>query len=313
MRNCQANNTRTARRPSLAARRSASRRGVSSVLAMMFLVIFSSLAAAMAVVAQANLRTADSALKLSRAMSAAETGLTFAQRRLASETARFVVEKGVIDADYAEEIWMGTYDEAADGNVEILDPTGYSTTTPPSGLVYALRDAHEADEHSFNANLGDAALPYVDTNFGTLRCKPIALSDEEGSPYFRLSYELIAGAPYVRVTCTGFDGDISRQIQMDFRINKKIEFAILSPNRIMIGKNVLVDGPLGSRYGLVAGELTPANGDPLVMRSDYYYLDDALNVQLDLLHTQVKDYDVDGDNRLRPDHPDEGDGLTDKR
>ena len=59
----------------------ANRRGVASVLAMMFLVIFSSLAAAMAVVAQGNLRTADSYMKVSRAMGAAETGLVFAKRR----------------------------------------------------------------------------------------------------------------------------------------------------------------------------------------------------------------------------------------
>ena len=47
----------------------ANRRGVASILAMMFLVIFGSLAAAMAVVAQGNLRTADSAMKVSRALS----------------------------------------------------------------------------------------------------------------------------------------------------------------------------------------------------------------------------------------------------
>ena len=66
-------------------RRLPGRRGVSSVLSMMFLVIFGSLAAAMAVVAQGNLRTADSSLKVSRAMSAAETGLTFAARRLSED------------------------------------------------------------------------------------------------------------------------------------------------------------------------------------------------------------------------------------
>ena len=64
------------------AARPGGRRGVASVLAMMFLVIFGSLAVAMAVVAQGNLRTADSSLKVSRAMSAAETGIVFATSRL---------------------------------------------------------------------------------------------------------------------------------------------------------------------------------------------------------------------------------------
>src|SRR4029453_14671278 len=104
-------------RQKVRARRSSDRRAVASVLAMMFLVLFGSLAAAMAVVAQSNLRTADSGMKLSRAMSAAETGMIFAKRRLTQESARFVITKGVVDADFAEKLWMGTYSSgsAADG------------------------------------------------------------------------------------------------------------------------------------------------------------------------------------------------------
>ena len=46
-------------------------RGAAAVLAMMFLVIFSSLAAAMAIVSQGNLQTADSSLKINRSRAAA--------------------------------------------------------------------------------------------------------------------------------------------------------------------------------------------------------------------------------------------------
>src|SRR5688572_26243354 len=135
---------RSRARWSQAAIRRGPRRGVASVLAMMFLVIFGSLAAAMAVVAQGNLRTADSGLKLSRAMSAAETGMVFAARRLASEGSRFVIEKGVVDGSYGEDLWLGTYDEGADGTVTVLPPSGYTVTTPPTGLAEAVRDAHLA-------------------------------------------------------------------------------------------------------------------------------------------------------------------------
>jgi hypothetical protein len=310
MRNYEVKRTPTTRRLSLAACRSRARRGVSSVLAMMFLIVFSSLAAAMAVVAQSNLRTADSALKLSRAMSAAETGMVFAQRRIQAEASRFVIEKGVVDSDYAEDLWMGTYDIGADGDVEILPPTGYTTTTPPSGIVYALRDAHLADSHTIVIDAGDNVLPHVDTNYGTLRCRPITLSNDANGPYFRLMYELMENEPYVRITSMGVDGDVSRTITMDFKLEKKIEFALISPNRIMIGKNVLIEGPLGSRFGLVSGELDSANGDPLVMRSDFEYLDAALDTKIETLRQQVAGYDVDGDNRLRPNHPEESDGLT---
>ena len=367
---------------------------------MMFLVIFGSLTAAMAVVAQGNLRTADSAMKVSRAMSAAETGLIFAARRLETESSRFVVEKGDIDDDFGHDLWLGTYNVGADGPVDVLPPVGYIESVSPTRVVDAVRNAHLADSHDItpepgdmalpeidiarrletessrfvvekgdidddfghdlwlgtynvgadgpvdvlppvgyiesvsptrvvdavrNAHLadshditpepGDMALPEIDT-FGTLRVRPIALTvnpdgtPSEDGPYFRVKYELIANAPYLRVTSQGVDGDITRTLQMDFRIDKKIEFAILSPNRIMIGKNVRIEGPLGSRYGMIAGELDTPNGDPLVMRSDFYDLHPALDANLDTFFTQVAAFDVDGDGRLRPDHPIEVQGVN---
>jgi hypothetical protein len=285
------------------------------VLAMMFLVIFGSLAAAMAVVAQGNLRTADSAMKVSRAMSAAETGLVFATRRLAEQSNRFVVEKGVIDGDYGHDLWLGTFDIGADGEVVVLPPDGYIEPTDPQGVAEAILFAHQFDAHSVDIAPGDGLLPHVD-GFGTLRVKPIALTahadgapDGQG-PYFRLKYELIAGQPYVRVTSQGVDGDITRTLQMDFFINKRIEYAIIAPSRIMIGKNVRVEGPLGSRYGTVDGELDSANGDPLVMRSDFYWLNVGLDSQLDILFEQVAAHDADGDGRLRLYHPEEALGIA---
>src|SRR5690606_36401235 len=94
-----------------------------------------------------------------------------------------------------------------------------------------------------------------------------------------------------------------------FAIVKRIEFAVISPTRIMIGKNVLVEGPLGSRYGLEEGEMNSSNGNPLDMRSDFYHLDPALDTALDLFFGKVAQYDVDGDGRLLVDHPGESDGL----
>ncbi|MCP3905505.1 MAG: hypothetical protein GY715_17910 [Planctomycetes bacterium] len=283
------------------------RRGVASILAMMFLVIFGSLAAAMAVVAQGNLRTADSGLKVSRAMSAAETGMVFAARRLNEETSRFVVEEGIIDATFAEELWVGTLDPA---EYTVLPPPGGFTGPAPSGVMQAVRDAHVDDAHSLIIEPGDASLPSIDTTDGILLVRPIAMSSDPDAPHFRLRYELLDLVPMIRVTAMGVDGPITRVLQMDFRINKKIEYAVLSPNRIMIGKNVLVEGPLGSLYGTNANELTTENGDPLVMRSDFYFLDATLDADLDLLYAQVALDDADGDSRLRVHHPVEGANIA---
>ena len=290
------------------------RRGVSSVLAMMFMVMFGSLAAAMAVVAQTNMKTADAGLKVSRAMSAAETGLAFAIDRLSAESARFVVERGVIDSTFGERLWLGEWDDD-DGSVTVSDPVGYDLPFPSGpGLIHALYDVHQqVDTHVLPPGIepGDDALPAIDQALGAMYSQLIPLRAGVTYPYFQLKYELLEDGRYLRVTSVGTDQGITRTVQIDLQISKKIEYAVLSPNRIMIGKNVRIEGPLGSRYGIIPGELDSANGDPLVLRSDFYFLDSSvLDPKLDALYSEVSDHDVDGDNRLRPNHPIESQGLS---
>lgn len=280
------------------------RRGITSVLAMMFLVIFGSLSVAMAIMAQGNLRAADSAMHVSRATSAAQTGLVFAIRRLDSEARRWVVRKGVIDEDYGADLWLGNIDTSG-GDVILLPPDGYETAGDPIGLMAAILDAHLADDHSFNAEPGDAMLPDI-IEGEWLETKPIRMIADDDDFYFRLRYELVDSnddESRIRVTSIGVDENITRRVAMEFLLTKRIPFAIVSPNRIMIGKNVLVEGPLGTRFGMNPGELNDGHGDPLVMRSDFRYLDDSLNDAIDLFNDAIAEYDVDGDGRLRPSHP----------
>ncbi len=284
------------------------RRGVASVLAMMFLVIFGSLAAAMAVVAQGNLRTADSSLKVSRAQSAAESGLVFAQRRLARESQRFVVEKGVVDAGFASRLWNGSWN-SGDGAVEVLPPSGFEGPDSPDGLAAAIRDAHLVDAAAFAPSAEHANLPEIYEG-GALVTLPMRLEAGVNTLWFQVMYEPIAGTNRVRVTSLGVDGEIRRTLSIEFEITKRIEYAVISPNRVMIGKNVLVEGPLGTRYGTEEGELTVDNGDPLVMRSDFRYLSDDLTAKIDALGAAIEAYDADGDGRLRPTHPFESQGLS---
>ncbi|MCH2145555.1 MAG: hypothetical protein MK082_10505 [Phycisphaerales bacterium] len=281
-------------------------RGITSVLAMMFLVIFGSLSVAMAIMAQGNLRAADSALHVSRATSAAQTGLVFAVRRLDAEGRRWVVQEGLITEEYGEALWSGEI-ETIDEDVVLLPPDGYTTSSDPAGLMESVMDAHLADEHAFDAEPGDNQLPII-IDGARLETKPIRMRASKNDFYFRLRYEVIdsdSDESRIRVTSEGVDGDITRQVAMDFLITKKIPYAAVSPNRIMIGKNVIVEGPLGTRFGINPGELNEGNGDPMVIRSDFRYLDDTLNEQINLLNQSIAEYDVDGDGRLRPTHPTE--------
>ena len=294
-----------------APKRTHARHGITSVLAMMFLVIFGSLSVAMAIMAQGNLRAADSALHVSRASSAAQTGLVFGGRRLSAEAKRWVVRKGIIDQEYGNDLWNGTI--TVDGSeVTLLPPDGYETNSDPAGLMEAIMDAHLADDHSFDVLPGDSMLPDI-FDLGVLETKPIRINENDSNLYFRLRYQIVdtdEDETRIRITSTGEDQGITRRVAMDFLVTKKIPFAVVSPNRIMIGKNVLVEGPLGTRFGTAPGELNEGNGDPLIMRSDFRYLDEDLDTNLDDLDLAIAEFDVDGDGRIRPNHPIEGQALA---
>ena len=280
---------------------------MASVFAMLLLVVLGSLAASMAVVAQANLRAADGAIHAMRAQGAAESGLAFAAHRLARESSRFVVTRGVVDDAFAGRLWDGSW-SPTDG-VSVLPPDGFDGPLSPSGLAAALRDAHEADEDTFVPDDGQATLPRIEPD-GTLVARPMRLEAGNDRLWFQLRYARVPGTPNVRVSALGVDGDVRRTLSIEFRIAKRIEYAVLAPNRLMIGKNVLVEGPLGTRYGVVAGELTAANGDPLAMRSDFRNLSTELDARLDALAAAVAAADADGDGRLRPAHSTEGADLA---
>lgn len=283
------------------------RRGMASVFALLLLVVLSSLAASMAVVAQSNLRAADGLVLAMRAQGAAESGLAFASHRLGRESARFVVTRGVVDDAFATRLWDGSW-SLADGTVSVLPPEGFQGPLFPDGLAEALRDAHSADAGAFAPEDSHDALPTIGQD-GTLVTRPMRLEPDNDRLWFQLTYARVEGTPNIRVTALGVAGDIRRTLSMEFRVGKRIEYAVLAPNRVMIGKNVLVEGPLGTRYGTTAGELTAANGDPLVMRSDFRDLSAELDARLDALAAAVAAGDVDGDGRLRPAHSLEGDNL----
>jgi hypothetical protein len=81
-------------------------------------------------------------------------------------------------------------------------------------------------------------------------------------------------------------------------------------SRVMLGRNVIVEGPLGTRYGIGTDEMNGTYGIPLIMQSDFYGIDPAmLDINISTFASLVLANDVDGDNRLRPNHPSENIGL----
>ncbi len=284
------------------------RRGVSSVLAMIFVALVASLTAVMAIVSEGNVRSAESAIHVSRSLSAAESGLQAASWRLSRESCRFVVEAGDLEGGFGDRLWEGSW-TGADGTVDVLPTDGY---TPPvasgAGLMHAVYDAHlYHDNHADVYENGSLVQASLDEPNGIVESQGIPIRDGADPPWFQLRYEMLADGSGVRVTSRGVADDVQRIVQLDFMLEKRIEYALLGQSRIMIGKNVLIEGPVGALYGTVSGELDPDNGDPLVVRSDLYNLDTVtLDPLLDTFHSLVAIHDVDGDGRLRPGHAVEG-------
>ena len=112
-------------------------------------------------------------------------------------------------------------------------------------------------------------------------------------------------ATFVRVSVTGIDGpskdEVRRVVSMEFRLDKKIRYAILSRSRVMLGRNVMVEGPIGSRFT----EVNLRHGHPVQMESDFGGLSSGLDSLLDQLKGSLIQYDADGDNRLSVYHPTE--------
>ena len=290
------------------------KKGAAAIIAMMFLMIFGSLAAAMAIVAQANLQISNSHLKINRALAAAETGMHYTIRRLNQATALVKTEDGVIDETNSTQLW-----DNLKAQVIIL------LTDDPHNLA----EPYEFDAPNPNTLvLGGSSLrigPIAVSNGGPTfiaTFTPHPLVNDEGnvdntiynsSYYQRTPYDgskpksgittpINSSNPldntWIRVRVTATDGangkNVTRVIQMDFKMDKKIRFAILSKSRIMIGRNVMIEGPIGSRF--IDTDLT--HGHPVQMVSDFFGMDAQLDTALAGFYDILAVNDQDIDNRI---------------
>ncbi|MDX2016090.1 MAG: hypothetical protein SFY95_00455 [Planctomycetota bacterium] len=296
------------------------RRAVASVLSMMFLILFGSLATAMAISSRGNIRTAATHVHVQRAMAAAETGLVVAQSRLQEATARFVVDRSDMNGTYVSNLWRGT----ASGTITVLpSPSGINESGRPAGIAAAVFNAHAAESNRITAAgiaepvMGQAPSGTdlsVFAREGWIFTPVIGVeSRPEGDtppPGYTITYAPLANGTDVRVIVTGFDFDyqrgssepIARTVSQDFRISKRIRRVVVSPTKVMLGKNVNVVGDVAARFT----DVTRPMGDPLIMRSDFFGLDSPLDAKLNDLFAAISTSDVDGDNRLRIGHPVEG-------
>ena len=304
------------------------RRGVAAILAMMFLIMFGSLSAAMAIASRGNITTAATHLHVMRAQSAAETGLSVAETRLREAASRFLMSHSDVTGDFGWDLWRGQLSGYSTYSV-IPGRTGPQNAGAPSGIAQALAQAHAMDANVVAA-IGINSVTIANAPTGTstsvfrgsqwVYTPGVAIAPQETgtNPPPPLSYQItyapLANGTDVRVIVTGYDFNynrggqpISRTISKDFRVTKRVNHALISPSRVMLGKNVQIIGDLGLRYD----DIEFNNGDPLVTRSDFKNLDNGLDSKLDAFFDALKQNgaDPDGDNRLRTNHPGESSAL----
>lgn len=299
-----------------------SRRGVTAILAMMLLMLFGSLSAAMAVAGRGNIASAAAQLHMNRAQLAAETGMQVARQRLVDAANRFTVANSTMDATFVQAMWRGA--TSSMGTYTTKPPKlGPLNLSAPTGIANALVQVHNKDANIVstlglssatvaNATAG-ASAEYDSSNWVFTPAVAIDAVASDAKLAYSVTYAPLANGTDVRIMVTGYDlgyvrrGEVAqRTIMMDYRFDKRLSQAVVSNSRLMMGKNVSVEGSLGSRFDAV----TAPNGDPIRIRSDFTGLDPSLNTKLAALRTAIASADVDGDNRLRVGHPVEGAAIT---
>ncbi len=312
------------------------RRGVVAILAMMFLVLFGSLGVAMAIASKGNLRTASTHIHVIRATGAAETGLAVGAKRLQEASARFIISSSDTTGSLMWKMWSGTA-TGSDTRMSVQNPAGFVESGLPAGIAQALVNCHNADNNKlvFAGNSATASINgaptgtdsnvYKTTNWVVTPVVAIdGIATDAGSKpaAYQISYIPLADGNTIRVVATGYssisangtsfaygsqDGTapVTRTIYRDFKLTKRHKHAIVSPTKIMIGRGVNIEGSVGAAFT----DVDKPTGDPLVMKSDFYGLNPILDAKLRDLFAGIATYDVDGDNRLRVNHPTESQGI----
>ncbi|MGP1347538.1 MAG: hypothetical protein ACTS3F_12850 [Phycisphaerales bacterium] len=297
-----------------------SRRGVVSILAMMFLVMFGSLAGAMAAVTQGNLRSASSHLRMTRALGAVDTGFQIAEARLLEAAQRTITARGEITPEYAAELWYDA--DAADLFVR-FDPPRYGRVEPstPNSIMDILEMHHASDDANnvIDADAGNASAPVnlpASPPEGFVVTPPIGL--ERTDDGLIVTATQITYAPPVDgrilVIVTGYDWDhvrsrwVSRTAQAEYEITRRIAQTMLGPTRVMLGQGAASEGPMAITFDSDA--LDTIDGPPLASRSDFYGLDPALDEKLADFYNAILDYDANRDNRLSLNHAVESQPLA---
>ena len=228
------------RLPTGSARR---QRGAAALMAMLFLSIFATLAVAMVGMSSINMQSASNLADVERARAVAESGLRWqAQRFIRMTRPRTTI--GNITPAVADSLW-------------------------PS-IKTAIRN-----DYALMSLAAERAAP-VD-NGDSITAPEIAL-DAARTERFRITVEQDpSDNRYLIVTSTGTFRDSSRSVSMRFQIDKKVKYAVVGRVPIQLGRNTIVEGPVGMG--------TANKFPPILMLSDFTHFDSTLATRISQWNT----------------------------
>ncbi len=221
------------------------------MVAMLFLVILVTLSVGMYSMATLNAQAAANLGDVERARSLAESTLRWTAWRFTLPSNRPRTERGNIDEDYAhDELWP-----------QIRDAIYDDLRTLPAGVAATVTKT-------------DEQVRAVGLDFGGEGTAEVLI---ERLPTYSVD---VADADYrelVRVTATGRLGGGERRVlrtaSMSFAVDKRIDFAVVSKTRIQLGRNVVVEGPVGMGQ--------KGKYSPYLILSDFKHLDPSLRMEVE--------------------------------
>jgi Tfp pilus assembly protein PilX len=228
----------------------ARQRGAAAVLAMIFLLLFSTLTVAMYGMAGVNVQSAENLSDAARAQQAAESGVQWMAYRF-NRMARPKTTVGNINPAAANVLWPAIKTAIQTDLASMLDPSERTVTSTAKSISTA----------------------------------PIRM--ESNGAQFQITvnqHPLYAGDPlderYLQVVSTGTYRGATRTVTMDFKIDKKVKFAVVGKVPIQLGRNTIVEGPVAMA--------TANKFPPILMLSDFMHFDNTLKTRLEGWNNYLK-------------------------
>ena len=193
-------------------------RGFAAVAAMLFLALMTTLCLGMYAMATLNVQASANLADAKRAQAAAETGLRWQSHRFAVMQ-RPKTTIGNLTQPYVQStLWPAT-------KAAILSDYN-AISGRPAGTVTVLTNSLATQPIDAGADGGTFAL--------TVELLPAYIADPLDDRYRRM----------LRITSVGTFGRARRTVSMEFRVDKRVNFAVVGKTRIQLGRNTVVEGPV---------------------------------------------------------------------